>query len=115
MYISVSHGELEPQRRRNRSLMRIARKFFRETKDIRSLQKFSLKLELIHVSDVISADGRNMNAHFLSPQQGKSARVTYDWPSKHHATNIDLTAWRKLLKHIFRPENYHLPYSLGSG
>ena len=81
--------------------MRIASKFFRAIKDIHSVQNVQSKLELIHVSDVRYVDVKKMNECFLSPQQGKSARDTYDWPSKHHVTNIDLTVWRKLLKHIF--------------
>ena len=93
--------------------MSIAHKIFRETKNIRSVQKVRSKLELIHISDVSSADGRKMNEYFLSPQQGKRDRNTYDWSSKHHATNIDLTVWMKLLKHIFQADTYHLSSPLG--
>ena len=95
------------------SLMSIANRLFKATKNIRSVQKVRSKLELIHVSNVSSADVKKMNEYFISPQQGKSARNTYDFPSKHHITNIDLTAWRKLLKHIFRADNYHFPHPLG--
>ena len=76
-------------------------KTFSATKDKPSVQKVRSKLEVIHVSDVSSIDGRNMNESFLSPQHGKSARNNYDWPSKHRITNTDLAAWMKLLKHIY--------------
>ena len=112
IHISVSYGEVEPQRRGERFFMRIASKLLRAPKDISFVQKVRPKLESIIVSGVSIASGRKMNGYFLSPQQIKMVRSTYDWPSKHHVTNTDLTSWRKLLNHIFRVDNYHLPSPL---
>ena len=108
--ISVVHGEMDPQRT---ALVIISIQFFKEAKYMRYIQKVTLKLGLIHISDVSSEDGRRLEDTFLKTKQVKQSRNTYDWPSKYHVVTTDYTAWRKLLKHIFRADNYHLPTSLG--
>ena len=112
--ISTPHGELKPQREGDSSLMSIAIDRFGTTKELRSIQRVRMKLGVINVSDISSADGKTMDKNFYSTKSNTHRRNTYDWPLKHQISQADYTVWRKFMKHIFRCNNASLPAPLGS-
>ena len=109
----MAYGEIEPQQAGDKPTMSIVRQFFKEAKDIRSIQKVSLKLWLIHISDFSSAYGRRLEETFLQTKLAKRSINIYEWTSKYHAVDTEYTAWINLLKHIIRADNYHLSTHLG--
>ena len=112
--ISTPHGELKPQREGDSSLMSIAIDRFGTTKELRSIQRVRMKLGVINVSDISSADGKKVDENFYSTKSNTHRRNTYDWPLKHKISQTDYTVWRKFMKHIFRCNNASLPAPLGS-
>ena len=83
-------------------------------KDHRSIHRVRSHLSVVHVNDVCYDNGRNMDVEFFANTYTVKYRNTYNWPEKYHVIKVDYTAWRKLLKCIFRCKNYTLPVTLGS-
>ena len=112
--ISVSHKELQPNRDGDIPLMTLAQQLYSTTSELRSIQRVRMKLGVIHLSDVTSADGKKMNPDFYSIPPSKIHRNNYDWPIKHHITKEDKALWRRFLKKIFCGGNDVLPQQLGA-
>ena len=75
--ISTPHGELKPQRDGDTSLMSIDIDLFGTTKEIRSIQRIKMKLSVINVSDISSADGNKIDENFYFTKSITHQRNTY--------------------------------------
>ena len=111
--ISVQHAELEPQREGDISLMKLAQQHFHRKTEIRSIQRVRMKLGIIHLSDITTADGKKMEPKFYSTSLPTVWRNKYDWPIKHFISREDIARWRKFLKYIFEGDNGSLINPLG--
>ena len=112
--ISLNHATLSAQREGDTSIMSLALKLFPTKKDRRSIQNVRMKLNVIHVSDITTADGSKLEPKFYSTTFPSINRNDYDWPLKHHITSQDISTWRKFLKLVFAQPQSSLNQPLGA-
>ena len=112
--ISLKHSILSAQREDDVSIMTLALKIFPNKKDLRSIQNMRMKLNVIHISDITTADGIKLDPKFYSTTPSSIQRNVYKWPTKHHITRQDTTLWRKFLTQIFQGPQYSLEHPLGA-
>ena len=56
--ISLKHVALQPQREGDISIMKLAQNHFQRKTDLRAIQRVRMKLGIIHLSDITTADGK---------------------------------------------------------
>ena len=112
--LSIPHTTLEPNRQRDESIMSIASQFFSNCSDLRSIQKVRMTLEIVHLSDITTADGSRLDQKYLTPKLCKSHKNCYDWPQKHQVNSKDISMWRKLLGYVSPLEAKSLSMALGN-
>ena len=49
-----------------------------------------MKMGIIHLSDITTADGKKMDPTFYATSLPKVRRNTYDWPIKHVVSRDDV-------------------------
>jgi len=54
----------------------------------------------LRISDISTADGREINPIFLKSIQSNARRNTFQWPEKHEIKPGDLAIWRKAVKSL---------------
>ena len=111
--ISLKHTALSAQRKGDIPIMALALELFPDKKDIRSIQNMRMKLNVIHVSDITTADGTRMENKFHSTTPPSIQRNTFKWPLKHHITSQDITLWRKFLNIVYQGPQHTLEQPLG--
>ena len=99
--INCDHATLSPNRTGDRSIMEKVCQHFNKSSDLRSINRIRQFHGVIHLSDLASADGRYINPEFLSRGQFDGRRNDYLWPTRHHVTTADYTAWRKAMEFLF--------------
>ena len=102
--IYTQHGEMKPQRDGDQSLMSIAITNFGTDKKLRAIQRVQMKLGIVHLSGITSADGEKMNINCFTIKNRLHTRNTYDWPIKHQVSKSDYTTWRNS-RHLQFPSN----------
>ena len=104
--ISLQHTAFSAQREEDTPIMLQALKTLPSKKELRAIQKVRMKLNIIHMSDITTADGCQLESTFYSTTLPNIPRNKYEWPTKHHVSQLDITTWRKFLKLIFdQPQN----------
>ena len=111
--ITLNHVTITAQREGDTSIMKCEMKLSHTKKELRSIQNVRMKLNVVHISDITTADGCKLEPKFYSTTLPSINRCDYNWPLKHHITSQDISTWRKFLKLSFnRPQN-SLNQSLG--
>ena len=111
--ISVQHAELQTQREGDISIMQLAQDHFQRKSELRSIQRARMKMGVIHLSDITTADGKKLDPRFYATSLPNVRRNTYDWPIKHFISTEDVARWRRFLRNVFEGENSSLTNSLG--
>ena len=88
--------------------MDIASEYFKAASDLKSMNRVRMKYEVVHVSDITTANGLSLNQDFLKDKLYKTINNNHGWPKKHNVVAADYTIWRKLLKWIFPLGNFNL-------
>ena len=114
IHISLKHSILSAQRENDTPIMALALKIFPHKKNLRSIQKMRMKLNVIHVSDITTADGTKLDPKFYSTSPPSIQRNTYKWPTKHHISGQDIALWRKFLTQIYHGTQHSLEQPLGA-
>lgn len=87
---------------------------FGTAKDLRDVQRVRMKLSVIHISDISSADSKKVDNKCYSPKYDIQLRNICDWYMKHQIIQADYTVCQKFMKYVFRYTNDPLSTSLGS-
>ena len=93
--------------------MKMAQQIYNTTSELCSIQRTRMKLGVIHLSDITTADGQKMDQTFYAIALPRIQRNQYDWPIKHYTNKEDVALWRRLLKNIYCGGNNSLPIPLG--
>ena len=80
--------------------MELATKLYSKTSVLRSIQRVRMSLGVVHLSDICSANGIQLDNRFLSQKLSNVVRNTDKWPVRHHVNNNDYKHWRKSLREI---------------
>ena len=112
--ISPQHGQIDPQRNSDASLMSLASQFYSDQSTLKAIQRVQVAFGVIHLSDVCSVHGKVLDKRFLQTEPGIIHKNKYDWPSKHHTTRYDMSKWRNLMRKIFSVNSLFLPSTLGT-
>ena len=94
--------------------MSLAARLNSSTYYLRSINKVRMYMNIIHLSDITSADGRLLNSDFNTNRGFPHIRNSYSWPKKHHITSVDLSRWRWFASSIFSVASCYLPSPLGN-
>lgn len=113
IHLNLPHTELKPARQNDRAIMEIASHVFKDTNELKAINKVRMLHEVIHLSDITSANGRSLDPAFLISDPFPEKRNEYSWPDKHHVYASDFTSWRKLMEYIFCYTDSTLPLPLG--
>ena len=103
--IFIPHDGLKSIREGYQLLMSITLKHFYNDVNLKAIQKLTMMIGVINISDVCTSDGRIMDKSFLLSKQKYRRRNGHKWPLKHHVLSTDYTVWRKLLKKILCGKN----------
>ena len=103
---------LTPARDNDKSIMALALDLFTTSSDLKSIDRVRCFLRVIHLSDISSANGRNLDKRFLSPKTLTVNKNSYLWPLNRKTFASDFTAWRKLMRWIFPLEPHSLLHPL---
>ena len=97
--------------------MHIAHKLYPQNRKniLGVIQRVRMKIGAIHLSDVVTADGKRIDPifNYYSSTAHSIRRNSKDWPIRHHLNPTDITYWRKFLKAISTGTNRILPCPLG--
>ena len=111
--LNIPHQQLQPERENDRSLMELANHVFSKASDLKAINKVRMLHEVIHLSDITTANGRSLDPAFLISDPFPEKRNDYLWPAKHHVFQTDFTIWRKFMEYLFCYTNSTLPLPLG--
>ena len=111
--LNINHHKLEPQRMHDKAIMELATKFTSATTELRSINKVRMIHEVIHLSDLTTANGKALDPAFLISDPFPERKNDYKWPTNHHVTSKDFTVWRRFMNHIYNNDNMSLVQSLG--
>ena len=104
--ISSQHAELEPSRVNDKSIMSCALTLFSNSTDLKAINRVRCQFGVVHVSEIIQADGRRLDSRYLKKYSSIIIRNSFNWQKKHHVNTSDMCLWRRLLKWIF-PSEYN--------
>ncbi len=62
-----------------------------------SLNRYRVYLQLLLLSDMVSADGHNLVHHVLQGQKLTDKRSSLQWPKQHNPSKADWGAWERAL------------------
>ena len=111
--ISLRHSEFKPQREGDVAIMSLANQNYSNPGDLKRIQRIRMKLGIIHLSDISTADGRRLDPTFLLTSLPNIRRNTYEWPIKHYTNKMDIALWRKFLRKVFNGANESLINPMG--
>ena len=94
--LHVKHSTLEPQRCNDHSIMSLAMHFSTNASDLRSINRVRMQLNIIHLSDITTANGIGLEKGFLKRSYSPH-RNDFLWPLKHKVRPQDFTIWRRFL------------------
>ena len=110
--LNIPHSHLQAQRHNDKALMELAYNYTRQQKKLRSINKVRMLHEIVHLSDITTANGQYLEPLFLLNDPIPDSRNEYIWPAKHHVTNEDFNIWRQFITSIFSSINNSLPRAL---
>ena len=110
--VNIDHTQLLPQRTNDKSIMELALKFTSKPKELKAINRVQMLHEVIHLSDITTANGLQIDPAFLISDPFLEQRNQYTWPKKHHVTTKDYTSWRKIPNHIYCFEDFCLQRAL---
>ena len=108
IHIEVTHHKIHPKRKGDMDIMDLATQYYTNTSQLQKIQKVRMKLCVVHVSDLCSADGCRLDNRFLSNKMKSVVRNNDSWSVKHNVNKLYHTMWNKLLKQIFSGTNTSL-------
>ena len=111
--LNIEHPTFKPQRVHDKAIMDLATQFTSSATDLQSINRVRMLHEIIHLSDLTTANGKTLDPAFLISEPFSESRNDYQWPTKHHVTPSDFTTWRKLMDHIYSNDNLSLLQPLG--
>ena len=111
--ISLEHIQLSEQREGDTAIMGLAQRILHSRAEHRSIQTVRMKLGVIHLSDITTADGYKLDQRFYSTTPPCIQRNEYDWPIKHRVTPLDISTWRRFLRLVFTRPQLSLERPLG--
>ena len=111
--INLPHTTLEPARLNDRALMDLARHAFSTGRELKAINKVRMLHEVIHLSDITTANGRSLDPAFLISEPFPELRNDFTWPSKHNVFPADFTIWRIFMEYLFCYTDSTLPLPLG--
>ena len=89
--ITLQHEKFEAQRVGDLPVMKLASAFYHgQPNKIRGVQRVCMCLGVIHLSDICSADGKNLDQSFLSSSPTPRCNLDLDWPE--NITLVRMTA-----------------------
>lgn len=106
-------GMLLPNQRYDRMIMDIAVNQYDQGSTLQSINKIRMALNVVWLSDISTADGRNIDRRWLSSQHHPVIRNNHKWPGIHHITSKDWRCWKALVETICTHQDYTLRYHLG--
>ena len=111
--LSLLHTQLTARREGDVAIMQLAQKYLKNKVACRAIQNVRMKLNIVHLSDITTLDGRKLEMNFYSTTLPNIHRNDYDWPIKHFVTPKDVTMWRKFLRKVFNQPQFSLEKRLG--
>ena len=82
------------------------------TSILRAVNRVRMHHDVVHLSDITSADGRKLNEEFLASAEFDGRWNDYFWPVFHRVTPSDYSAWRRMMEYVFCAGNLTLPTPL---
>ena len=76
--ISLKHTELQPQREGDMAIIALAQQKYIIKRDMISIQRIRMKIGVVHLSNICTADGRKMDRTFYSTSVDPIRRNNYD-------------------------------------
>ena len=111
--INVPHFNLGPQRKNDKAIMELATRYSKSTTILRAINRVRMLHEVVHLSDITTANGKTLDTAFLRSDPFPEKRNNFTWPSKHHVSSTDFTAWRHFMESVFNNVNFSLHCPLG--
>ena len=107
--LNIEHTYIKPQRMHDKALMDLAFQFTTEPKRLKAINRVRILHEVIHLSDITTANGTRIDPAFLISDPFPEQRNAYSWPKKHHVTTSDFTIWRQFINNIY-DHNHYQPF-----
>jgi hypothetical protein len=101
-----------PKRTQDKTIMDIARGYTDKASTLQSINKIRMALQVIWISDILTADGRNIDPRWLFPVHHKIRRNEYQWPLIHHLSQKDWQIWRAWAHHVEGEHVMHPNYEV---
>ena len=111
--INVPHFNLGPQRKNDKAIMELATRYSKSTTILRAINRVRMLHEVVHLSDITTANGKTLDTAFLRSDPFPEKRNNFTWPSKHHVSSTDFTTWRHFMESVFNNVNFSLHCPLG--
>ena len=109
----LPHTNLGPQRTNDKAIMDIALRYSTNKDILTALNRVRMIHEIIHLSDITTADGKHLDPAFLRSDPFPEQRNSFAWPVKHKLQPGDYTTWRLFLEFVFSNSNLSLHSPLG--
>ena len=111
--IHLPHTQLHPQRINDRAIMDMATQFSTQASVLKAINRVRMLHEIVHLSDITTANGKQLDPAFLRSDPFPESRNSFHWPAQHHLQQSDYTTWRRFLEFVFSHSNLSLPLPLG--
>ena len=92
--------------------MELATSFSWEVMILKSVNKVRMLHEVIHLSNITTANEAHIDPPFLISDPSPEQRNEYNWTKKHHVLPADFTTWRQFINHIYASNDFRLQQSL---
>ena len=106
--LNIEHTYIKPQRMHDKALMDLAFQFTTEPRKLKAINRVRILHEVIHLSDITTANGTRIDPAFLISDPFPEKRNDYSWPKKHHVTTSDFTIWRQFINNIYDYDQFTL-------
>ena len=78
--INIDHTQLLPQQTNDKSIMEPALKFTSKSKELKAINRVCMLHEVVHLSDITTANGLQIDPAFLISDPFPEQRNQYIWP-----------------------------------
>jgi hypothetical protein len=102
-----------PNREIDCTIMEKALESIDKCRILQSINRVRMEMNVVWLSDILTADGREVDKRFLNKTMEWPLRNKHTWPIKHHTSIGDWQAWRRWIKSICRENTRSLISPLG--
>ena len=111
--LNIPHSTLQPQRKNDQSIMSLATQYSTSTTTLRAINRVRMLHEVVHLSDITTANGKTLDTAFLISDPFPEKRNDLVWPAQHHVSTTDFTEWRQFMNYVFGNDKFTLHKPLG--